>query len=80
MQNKEQLLKEKCLETGNWNELYAFALSSERNCEKKDLRSVPKYIFFSLKEHHVRNFDTVCILMGTAQEGEAHLYLCSLLP
>lgn len=33
-------------------------------------------IFFSLREHHVRNFDSVCILMGTSQEEEAYLYLC----
>lgn len=74
MQDQEQLLKEKCLEMGNRNELYAFSLSFERNWEKKNLPFVPKYFFsFSLKEHHVRNFDSLCILMRTFREEEAHL-------
>lgn len=48
-------------------------MSFERNWEKKDLRFVLKYFFF-LKEHRARNFDSLCILMGTSWEEEAHLY------
>ena len=62
---------------GNWNELYAFSVSFERNWEKKkNLQFVPKlFFFFFLKEHRVRNFDSLCILMRTFREEEAYLYV-----
>lgn len=48
MQDQEQLLQEKCVATGNWNELYVFSLSLGSNCKNKDLQSIPKHGFFFL--------------------------------
>lgn len=51
MQDQGQLLQEKCMQTGNWNELYVFSLRLGSDSKNKDLPSIPKHVlfFFSLK-------------------------------
>ena len=69
MQDQEQLLQEKCMQTGNWNELYVCSLCLGSDSKNKDLRSIPKHVFFFLfREHCVRIFDILCIIMGTTLE------------
>lgn len=78
MQDQEQLLQEKCVATGNWNELYVFSLSLGSSSKNKDLQSIPKHgLFFLslLKEHHVKIFDILCIIIGTTLEEKACLHL-----
>jgi hypothetical protein len=75
MQDQKQLLKEKAWEQVIGMNSVHFHQALKEMARKKIFDLFPS-IFFLFKEHHVRNFDIVCILMETMQEEEAYLHLC----